>query len=102
MANNGYDVQAAFYLDMANLCGLDKKYFIFIACEKEPPYATAVYQLDEASIECGRSKYRRWLNTAALCWESGEWPAYDPAIQVLTLPQWNIRQETELLLNENS
>ncbi len=92
VAKHGYDVQAAFYLDMANLCGLDKKYFIFIAVEKEEPYAVGVYQLDEASIECGRSKYRRWLNTAAMCYDTGEWPAYDSAIQVLTLPQWSLRQ----------
>ena len=103
VAQRGYDVQAAFYLDVANWCGLDKKYFIFIACEKEPPYAVGVYQLDEQSIECGRSKYRSWLNTAALCYETNEWPAYDPAIKTLALPDWSVRQEmntSALMLTE--
>jgi exodeoxyribonuclease VIII len=89
----GYDVQAAYNLDIANWLSLGREFFLFIAVEKEPPYAVAVYELDAESIGIGRSKYRRYLDLADHCFKTDEWPAYDPAIQRLSLPQWSIRRE---------
>lgn len=98
VAKYGYDVQAAFNLDIANLLSLGKEYFVFIAVEKEPPHAVAVYDLDIDSIALGRSKYRRWLDLYAHCSELDEWPGYDPKITTLRLPQWSFMQESNLLL----
>lgn len=95
----GYDVQAAYNLDLANWLDLKKEFFIFIAVEKSPPYAVGVYELDVESVGVGRSKYRRWLALAAHCERTQEWPAYDPAIVRLSLPQWALRKEENYLLN---
>lgn len=99
VAKFGYDVQAAFYLDICNWLGLGKEFFVFIAVEKEPPYAVAVYELDEESIQVGRSKYRRWLNLFNYCSEMNEWPAYPDDIIRLSLPMWAKRQEETLSLS---
>lgn len=92
VANYGYDVQAAFYLDICARLNLGKEYFLFVAAEKQAPYAVAVYQLDEESIEIGRRKYRFWLARYRECLERNEWPGYDPTIQLISLPDWKKRK----------
>ncbi len=98
----GYDVQAAFNLDIANWLGLSKEFFLFVATEKDPPYATAIYELDERSIQKGREKYRAWLSLLSYCMEYDDWPAYDPGIQEISLPDYALRQDfgAPLLLSD--
>lgn len=87
VAKYRYHVQAAFYLDgIKKFHAVDS--FVFIAVEKKPPYAVAVYVLDEASIDKGREEYRRNLNTYAECIKTGVWPAYPDELQILNLPHW--------------
>lgn len=93
VAKFGYDVQAAWYLDGANVLGLQKEHFFFIAAESEAPYSVAVYELDEASIAVGRSKYRRLLNRYQQCVIEDRWPAYSQHVEVLSLPSWNFKAE---------
>lgn len=95
----GYDVQAAFNLDMSSWLNLGKEFFVFIAVEKSPPHVVGVYELDAESIGVGRSKYRRWLALVDHCERMKEWPGYDPAIVRLSLPMWALRKEENLLLN---
>jgi exodeoxyribonuclease VIII len=88
VANFRYHVQAAFYTDICREVGIDVKAFVFIAVEKNPPYAVSVYELDSDSIEVGRTLYQRNLETYRRCRETDHWPAYGDAIEVLTLPRW--------------
>ena len=94
----GYDVQGAYNLDIANWIGLRKETFVLIAVEKQPPYAVAVYFLDERTILKGREKYRNWLSLLSYCMEYDEWPAYDPAITPISLPEYAFRRESGPLL----
>lgn len=93
VAKFGYDIQSAFNLDIANRLGLEKENFIFIAAEKKPPYAVAVYLLDEESIEIGRSKYRRLLTRYMECVSTDTWPGYSRNIERLSLPTWARKAE---------
>lgn len=88
VATFGYDVQAAFYLDIAAVLNLGKEHFLFIATEKSAPFATAVYELDVDSIAIGRSKYRRLLNRYLECVVSDSWPGYSKNVERLSLPKW--------------
>jgi hypothetical protein len=54
IANYGYYIQAAFYLDVTK-----SKRFVFIAVEKKPPFMVGIYELDITGMEFGRSEYRR-------------------------------------------
>lgn len=85
----GYHIQAAFYLDgFEAIEACPCRDFVFVAVEKTPPYAVAIYRLDDAAVEYGRRQYRRALRTIADCIESGTWPAYSDDVEPITLPEW--------------
>lgn len=99
-----YHVQAPFYLDGCRQAiehgGEDLPItpgaptaFVFIAVEKKPPHAVAVYALDFDSLEIGREEYQRDLQTYAECTAADNWPAYGEQIQRLGLPEWRLRRE---------
>ena len=90
IANHGYDIQAAFYVDGVKRVTGSELPFLFIAMEKDAPHAVAVYQADPEIIEIGRKKVRAALQLLKWCQESGAWPAYQPAgeIEAISLPRW--------------
>lgn len=102
VAQRGYDLQAALTMDIAAILGLGKEHFLFIAVEKEPPYAVAVYELDAESIEIGRQKYRRLLWKYVACVSEDRWPAYSQNIERLSLPAWAKKAEFNAMLLEDS
>jgi hypothetical protein len=87
-----YHCQAAWYLKLAKLCGLDRKEFVFICVEKSAPYCVACYTLEPQAIELGErlimADYQRYLN----CLESGEWPGYPAIIGGIGLPAYVYRK----------
>ena len=87
-ANFRYHVQHAFYCD--NLLTLRHKieHFMFVVVEKKPPYAVAVYELDEESVDKGRELYAQDLKLYKECKEWDCWPAYSSKAQTLSLPKW--------------
>jgi exodeoxyribonuclease VIII len=96
VANFRYDVQAAFYLDLAALVGMPKEAFVFLVVEKEAPFAVAVYQLDTESVEAGRQQYLRNLTMLSECMSFDEWPAYSSEVEVISLPKWKLNQLAEV------
>ena len=94
--NMRYHVQAAYYLDIWNDSlpegETPKASFVFIAVEKTPPFAVAVYDLAREAINAGRKEYIRLLQLYMECEEQGRWPAYNPDIQELNLPAWATRK----------
>jgi len=90
ISNMGYDVQASYYQDgLYELTGY-RVPFYFMAVEKEPPYAVAVYQACDNMIEVGRKKYQAALQLLRWCKEHSTWPAYQPdgMIEEINLPRW--------------
>ena len=84
----GYHIQAAHYIGGAKALGLDVDSFGFIAVEKEPPFAIAVYQLAAPAIHDGERELRPLLDTWARCLLTNEWPAYPTDVQIIDLPKW--------------
>lgn len=61
-----YDLQAYHYLEgFSKATGREYKTFVFIVCEKVPPYSVAIYTLDEQSIATGGRLQKKILNTFA-------------------------------------
>jgi len=88
-----YHVQDSFYRDgLAAAAGCQVKAFLFVAVEKEPPYAVAVYELDSMSKDRGRDLYRANLATLKHCLETDDWPAFGQRIVPLTLPAWSFKE----------
>lgn len=91
----GYLGQAAFYVDGYKAATGRTLSFTIVAVEKAPPYAVAVYSLEDDALEQGREQYRAYLDRLALCRSTGEWPGYQAdRVQPLQLPRW-ARQDGE-------
>lgn len=86
----GYDLQAAWYLHLAELCGLDLQSWAWIVQEKTAPYLASLLTASEDMLQLGRQKMRRALRLYADCMASGEWPGYETAIEI-TPPAWALR-----------
>ncbi len=90
VANFGYDVQAAFYIDGMKAVTGETVDFFFIAVEKSAPYSTACYKASQEMIEVGRTKYRGALELLKWCQENNSFPGYQPSgeIETIDLPRW--------------
>lgn len=83
VVNYRYHVQAAHYI-----AGTGASRFVFVAVEKKPPYAVAVFELDPDALKVGRALRERAIETYASCVEFGIWPGYPTEVQSLALPAW--------------
>lgn len=61
IANFGYHIQAAFYIDTLRSIGLKADKFMFVAIETKEPFMIGLYELDDVSIEFGRAQYKKAL-----------------------------------------
>lgn len=96
VAKYRYHVQDAFYRHVvasATNCDADDLSFIFIAVEKKPPFAVALYQLDELAALQGWVDAREDLRRYKAAKESGKWCGYSPRIETLSLPRWAVSSE---------
>ena len=98
VAKYRYHVQDAFYRHVvasATNCDADDLSFIFIAIEKKPPFAVALYTLDELAKLQGwvwvdaREDLRRYKAAK----DTGKWGGYSPRIETLSLPRWAVSSE---------
>lgn len=97
MAAFRYDVQAAYYLDLAKLLSLDKSEFLLVCVEKTPPFAVAVYAIDHDAVEWGRKQYQSDLALLRRCEAEDHWPAFTQDITTLALPAWAQKQAEAVL-----
>lgn len=83
VANFRYHVQQAHYQAAEPI-----ERFIFIAVEKEPPFAVGVYELDADALAEGQRLRIRDLQRIANCRAAESWPGYGDELQTLSLPGW--------------
>lgn len=83
-----YFTQAAFYSDGYEAITGHIPQFCFIVFEKEPPYACAVYLIDQRAIHTGREVYKRNLATYKKCTETGIWEGYPKRVIDIDMPEW--------------
>lgn len=87
--NYRYWVQAAWYLDGAEKAtGTRPEAFVFVAFEKEPPYACGFYYASDEMVEAGRAEYRRCLDLYADSLKHKNWRGYSPTLEPLQMPAW--------------
>lgn len=86
--------QAAFYSDGCQQLWRTKEppAFMWLAQERDRPYATAYYAAGADFVAFGRKKYRRLLRVFAHCLHTGVWPGYPLGVQPLALPAWAEKQ----------
>ena len=91
VANYRYHLQAAHYS-----AGTGCTRFIFLAIEKQPPFAIAAYELDADAFRAGMELRSRLLAMYASCQEFCIWPGYSDDIMSLSLPKWAMFTELEV------
>ena len=75
----GYDLSAAWYLDVAEALGHPAPDFALVFVESSKPYRVVVANLSPERITKGRSKYLTALERLRDCTEADLWPAYTTA-----------------------
>lgn len=97
LLNFRYYVQAAWYLKGYEAAtGIKPDGFIFVAVEKKPPYATAIYVVNDATIEIGTKEAAEDLDTFVRCTESGNWYGYggeNNDAMTIDLPSWALKRK---------
>lgn len=85
-----YHVQSAYYLD--GLKNFDDyshtKSFVFLAIEKEPPYAVAVYLASKDFVNAGREAYLEDLKKYKEALKTNVWEGYSNDAMILDLPKY--------------
>lgn len=85
----GYDLGDAMYSEGWNRAGGGEvEDFIFVVVERDPPYAHAIYQLDEPARLRGRTIMQKALLTYKQCKAAGDWPGYPATVSRLSYPEW--------------
>lgn len=89
IAKYRYHVQAAWYLDgISKAIGHKFDQFCFIAIEKKPPFAIAIYVATPSMLAEGRQTYMQNFETYAKCLRTDIWPSYPTEVQPIDLPAW--------------
>jgi hypothetical protein len=88
----GYHRQAAMYLDGLAAHGRVCESFCFIAVEKSPPHAVAVYRITDEVVAMGGEEVARLLATYGECVRTGRWCGYGEQVVDIGLPAWTMRQ----------
>lgn len=88
VARYGYHIQAAHYCSGAHAVTGEWPDYAIVAVEKKPPYACAVYTLDEEAMSWGIVRRDEAIGRFISCQSTGEWPGYPEAVQTLSLPNW--------------
>lgn len=92
----GYHRQAAFYSHVYKLIeGAPLPAFKFLAIEEQPPCANVLYELDYLAMQQGEREFREALETYSECHRTGYWPAYEQQADVISLPEYALRDIEE-------
>ena len=91
----GYDLQPWWYRNAIGAAideDLDGAPWYFVAVEKEPPYAVAVYRLPPEVERAGAMRARQLLQKIVDAKLLDHWPAYSDDISILEFPGWALRK----------
>ena len=89
----GYLLQMAYYRMLMREMGMDDGPTILIAVEKSAPYAVGLYSLAPEQMAEMEPRIRELLRLYQRCCDDNYWPAYQPEITTLRVPDWAVRGE---------
>jgi len=96
MRTYGYDLQAAFYLRTLREAGFDAKKFIFVAVEKEPPYAVGLHVMTDRYLEHANVRVTRTLEKINAAIAADDYTTGWPMINDIDLPRWQLDPEADV------
>lgn len=90
-ANLAYHIQEAFYRRVMTIDGHEIDRFVFIAVEKEPPFAVGVYELDWRSLDEGKAAVNYGLELISKAAKAGDYGTGYGDLKTLQIPNWAFR-----------
>ena len=96
LRNYGYDLQAAFYLRTLREAGFNAKKFIFVAVEKEPPYAVGLHVMTDRYLDHANERVTRTLEKINAAVTAGDYTTGWPMINDIDLPRWQVDPEADV------
>ena len=88
----GYYLQAAMLMEACKAVDEPCDAFCFAVVEKKPPYATALYMLDDSALEYGQKLLSQLLEEYKICMNTNNWPSY--GVKMLLAPTWAPNSES--------
>ena len=93
IAELGYHISAAMYLEVAKSAGLEVDRFIWVFVESFEPYLCRFIEATPKMLEIGTSEFYSCLEKHETCMNSDIWPGYANQILALDLPDWYKMQD---------
>jgi hypothetical protein len=93
----GYHRQAAMQIDGLEAIDGQRRYHVFFVVEKKFPFFTGVFSLCDTSLNKGRDEYLEAAITYRDCMVHNEWPGYEEKVQQISLPNWAMKTEEEII-----
>ena len=98
--NYGYDLQAAFYLRCLREAGYAAHTFIFVAVEKEAPYAVGLHALTDGYLAVADARVTATLEKISRAEASNLFPTGWPLINHVDLPRWQTAEPEDDVFDE--
>ena len=86
--NFSYHNQLSLYRDGLVCHDRPVRHCVFVAVEKEPPYAVGVYRLDDEVLRRAAEHNQHLMERWAWCVEKQEFPGYPDRVQDISIPRW--------------
>lgn len=83
-----YALQAAFYMHVMRCAGLKAKKFVFVAVEKEPPFAVGIHMLTDEYITWAERQMHDVLAQIKEAQATSTFTTGWPAVNIVDLPRW--------------
>lgn len=86
----GYDIQAAWYIDLWQMVTgeLSKRQFGFVCVEWDEPHRSKFWVMPDEWVSFGRLRYQTYLAMYQKCMATGEWPGESLEPEYLPMPGW--------------
>jgi len=86
-----YHIQAGMIQEALRVSqGIHMENFVYLAVEKQAPYASAIYMLSPEIVSQGVAEFKNILIGIKECMDSGHWPSYPTAM--IDMPSWMVQQ----------
>ena len=93
VANNQLHVQEWFYRKALKAAGFSVGRFVFLVCEKNPPFATAAYVLNQEDVASAEKKVADALLAYRTAVETEVWAGYPQEVTEISLPKWAVERK---------
>ena len=98
LANDGYAMQAAFYLRGARALALKPDGFRFVVVEQDPPFGLSVCECAPDLMHFAEMQVKAALELWGQCLHADRWPSYPSRVAHVEAPAWAMMQWEERAL----